>query len=124
MLRIRRQNTRRPPVSFAGAEVSREEEALYHRKVADEIREDLTEIAAALDGDGRDEVVVVSQGDAVEVAVAHDLGMIPTRFRVVDKDGAGDLWRSRDHQWDEGVAYFKTSADAGVSFTVVLFARS
>lgn len=80
-------------------------------------------MADSLSGDARDEVDVTSAGEDEEVAVTHDLGITPERWRLVDKDGAGDIWRSKDHQWSDRTAYFKTSAEAGVVFRVVLFQK-
>ena len=120
MIRIKNNLVRRPPAPIAGVEPSPEEQAKHQRKVQDEAWENFRELSEALSMDSRDEVTVVSGGPGAEVHVVHDLGVIPERWKLVDKDGSGDIWRSRDHQWSDGAVYFVTSAEEGVEFTVVL----
>lgn len=120
MIKIQTTPSRRPPTTIAGIEPTPDEIARYNRKVQDEHSRNLNELKKAVNMDDRDEVVVVSAGDEEEVAVTHDLGVVPQRWKLVDKQGRGDIWRSTINQWNENTVYFQTSADEGVEFVVVL----
>lgn len=76
-------------------------------------------------GDRRDEVQIVSKGPGVEVSARHGLANPPDRYDVCFQDGDGRVYASRGigNLADEESVYFKTSAVAGTTFCVRLYAK-
>ncbi len=65
----------------------------------------------------KSDVKVVSNGTAnTEFTVRHDLGRIPTKFAVVNKDKAGDVYKGST-AWTKEAIYLKCSV-ASVALTL------
>ncbi len=118
--KVRAGNNRKLPELVGDPKKDTETLRKFLDLVLGDVNRNVTDIAKAMGGDARNTLTVVSMGPGKEIEVPHNLGIRPTRWKVVSQDGDGNLRKSKGNLGDKSAVYFRTNADEGVEFIIEL----
>lgn len=120
---IKRRNTRRLSSEQLGSR-SVEEVIRHFTRITDDLRTELVKLAESVPGNQKNVVRVTAIGDSTApIEVTNPLGYVPKYWKRVDRDGAGDLWRSKQQSWSKTRIYFESDAAEGTIFDVLIYGR-
>lgn len=122
---IKRLNPRRL-TSLGKKEPTIDEVVRHFTLIVDDLRKEIVTLAESVPGNIRNtvKVTVPNDVDAV-IEVANPLGYVPAKWKVVDQDGTGQLYRTKRSNWSSSKLFFQASegTEAGTVFEVMLFGR-